>query len=288
MSKLEQGIANEYELDRFSELKPQCYPVELSELDPAEELRILREHPPKSYEAFISTINELIWQLISYRTGKMCPICDSDELIALIDPNVSGDSFVFTCDRCTWTQPPPGNPARYTPSMRYLLLEEVQLDDDELKNMCNLAAEMFRIEKSTTLESSVSAFISFLKWTEKAGARQDSLKRAIKVWFIRAQKPAKIIDYDDAIEKMDLEELVPMLSERMEKFQNELIAEGRRKGQAEGRAEAETTIFINLFEEKFGSISDETRARVKASNSETLSVFFKKLLSAEKPDDIFG
>ena len=91
---------------------------------------------------------------------------------------------------------------------------------------------------------------------------------------------------------MDLEELMPMLSERMEKFQNELIAEGRRKGQAEGRAEgraeAETTIFIKLFEEKFGSISDETRARVKASNSETLSVLFKKILSAEKPDDIFG
>ena len=36
----------------------------------------------------------------------------------------------------------------YTPSMRYLLLEEATLDPKVLEAMSNLVAEMFRVEKS--------------------------------------------------------------------------------------------------------------------------------------------
>ncbi len=101
--------------------------------------------------------------------------------------------------------------------------------------MSNMVAEIFRIEKSPTLEASLSAFLSVLKWTKKAGAMQDSLKRALSVWFLRAQKPAKIMGKDDAIIEMDIEEIEPMLSERIVKWQEEFKAEGR----AEGRVEAQ-------------------------------------------------
>jgi hypothetical protein len=73
--------------------------------------------------------------------------------------------------------PPPGL-VRYLPSLRYLLLEEVRMDEAELTRMCNLVAELFRIEKSATLRASIPPLVSFLKWTTKAGAQQDSLKRA--------------------------------------------------------------------------------------------------------------
>ncbi|MFO8073189.1 MAG: Rpn family recombination-promoting nuclease/putative transposase [Polyangia bacterium] len=131
-------------------------------------------------------------------------------------------------------EPPPGRLGAYTPSMRYLLIEEVRLDSDELESMSNLAAEIFRIEKSPDLVSSVQAFWSLCKWTVKAGPEQRRLIRAIKVWFIRAQKPAKLLFEDDAIEEMDLKELEPMLSERIQKWQDELLAKGREQGLTEG------------------------------------------------------
>ncbi|MFO8074307.1 MAG: hypothetical protein R6V85_20790 [Polyangia bacterium] len=93
---------------------------------------------------------------------------------------------------------------------------------------------MFRIEKSATMRASIMAFLSFLEWTKKAGAQQESLKRALKVWFFKAQKPGKIIAEGDAIERMPLEELEPMLSERIRKWQDELVAQGREEGEARG------------------------------------------------------
>ena len=103
--------------------------------------------------------------------------------------------------------------------------------------MCNLAAEIFRIEKSDTLRASIPPFVSFLRWTSKAGPEQDSLKRAVKVWFSRAQKPAKILDENDAVHEMAPEEIEPMLSERIEKWSNDLIRQGRTEGKAEGKIE---------------------------------------------------
>jgi len=94
-----------------------------------------------------------------------------------------------------WTSPldikaliesPPGGLSKYLPSMRFLLLEEVRMDDDELENMCNLVAQIFRIEKSETVKASLPPLFSFIEWSKRAGAQQDSLKRAIKVWFTRA------------------------------------------------------------------------------------------------------
>ena len=33
------------------------------------------------------------------------------------------------------------------------------------------------------MRASIVAFLSFLEWTKKAGAQQESLERALKVWF---------------------------------------------------------------------------------------------------------
>jgi len=76
------------------------------------------------------------------------------------------------------------------------------------------------------------------KWTTKAGAQQDSLKRAFIVWYKRAQRSAKIIEYGEDLEEMSPEEMEPMLSEHIEKWTKELRAEGEAKGRAEGEAKS--------------------------------------------------
>ena len=72
-----------------------------------------------------------------------------------------------------------------------------------IEKRCNLAAEIFRIEKSDSLKATIPPLVSFLNWTAKAGAQQDSLKRAGIVWFMRAQRGVRLFDDIEAIEDMD-------------------------------------------------------------------------------------
>jgi hypothetical protein len=143
-------------------------------------------------------------------------------------------------------------------------------------------AEIFRIEKSASLDASIPPFLSFLKWTTKAGAQQDSLKRAFKVWLTRAQKPAKLIGEDDAIDEMAIEEMEPMLSERIQKWSDELIA----KGKAEGKAEGRVGVLVELFERKFGLMSDEIRAHVSMLDADSVVRMIERLHVAESPEDV--
>ena len=136
-------------------------------------------------------------------------------------------------------QKPPKGLSRYLPSLRYLLLEETRMSEAELKKMCNLVADVFRIELSESLKASIPPFLSFLKWTQKAGPEQDSLRRAAFAWYKRAQMPAKIIEDGDVAMDMALEEIEPMLSDRIEQWSKKLRDEGKAEGRAEGKAEGE-------------------------------------------------
>jgi hypothetical protein len=93
---------------------------------------------------------------------------------------------------------PPGSLTTYTPSMRYLLLEEARYDPDGLEEMSNLVAEMFRIEKSATLKDSVAAMVSFFQWTQKAGPQQ-GVHQAVreKIWshFRGATHPCYVCEH---------------------------------------------------------------------------------------------
>ncbi len=81
----------------------------------------------------------------------------------------------------------------------------------------------------------VPPLLSFLNWTAKAGAQQDSLKRAAIVWFMRAQRGVRLFDDIGAIEDMDLGEIEMGLEERIEKWTDEIKAEGKAEGIFEER-----------------------------------------------------
>jgi len=143
-------------------------------------------------------------------------------------------------------EPPPGL-SKYLPSLRYLLLEEVRMSAAELEKMSNLVAEVFRIELSDNLKASIPPFMSFLKWTEKAGPEQDHLRRAVLVWYKRAQLPAKLIGDNEVAKEIVLEEVEPMLSEKVEEWSKALREEGRAEGLAEGKAEGLRVVASRLL-----------------------------------------
>jgi flagellar biosynthesis/type III secretory pathway protein FliH len=102
-------------------------------------------------------------------------------------------------------------------------------------------------------------------------------------WYKRAQKSAKIIGDDDAVDEMSPEELEPMFSERIEKWTEELRAEGEARGKAEGKAE----LLLSMFEMKFGSLSDEARARIESASAEEILRMSARLLTSVTPADVF-
>ncbi len=205
-------------------------------------------------------------------------------------------------------KPPPGL-GRYIPSFKYFLLEEVRLDDKELEQIQNLASDIFRIEKSPSLKACIPPILSFLKWTSKAGASQDSLKRAFFLWFNKAQKPAKILLENDDLDIYS-EEVETMLSERIEKWSYELRAageakgriegeakgrvegeakgrvEGEAKGRVEGEAKAKVEIFTKLYEKKFGSLSQEIIDCLKSADTSTVESLIESLIFAANPEDV--
>jgi len=178
-------------------------------------------------------------------------------------------------------KPPPGL-GRYVPSFKYLMLDEIRLDDKTLEQMENMVANIFRIEKSRSLKACIPPFVSLINWINKAGASQDSLKRAAISWFYKAQKPAKILLEEDDLELFS-EEVEPMLSERIEKWSMELRVEGR----AEGEARAKVEIFIKLYEKKFGSVSQELRARLISTDTDTVESLIENLMFATNEDEVF-
>ncbi len=75
----------------------------------------------------------------------------------------------------------PGGLEKYLPRLRYLLLDEGAIDESPQLSLRNLAAALFRLEKSREPEGMrevVSALVEWLKASEQTG-----LRRAFTVWI---------------------------------------------------------------------------------------------------------
>jgi hypothetical protein len=104
--RLNKNLLLKYGIEKYVTIKPEDFPVEYSEMNPIEEFRQIKNHPPSNEENFIMRLRDIIWQSITYRSGIICSQCEGDELKTLFDPNTI--SIVLACDICTWAQLPNG------------------------------------------------------------------------------------------------------------------------------------------------------------------------------------
>jgi len=65
-------------------------------------------------------------------------------------------------------------------------------------------------------------------------------------------------------------------------------AEGHAEGRAEGRAEGLAKVLPKLLAQRFGAISDATRARVETATIEQLDTWIDRILTAPTLDDALG
>ena len=194
----------------------------------------------------------------------------------------------------------PGGLSRYTPHMRYLLLDEGAFGEQDLSaSLENLTSTLFRMENSGDPEIMLELVQNLLVWLKEPD--QDSLRRAFTVWFQRVLFRAKFKEEAPPVE--DLEEVSTMLTAKVREWKKGWKAEGLAEGRAEGfeqgrregiekgiekgRIEALQSSLIKLLNKKFGPIENSILQAVESGDKETTERRLEALLEAEKLEDIF-
>ena len=67
----------------------------------------------------------------------------------------------------------------------------------------------------------------------------------------------------------------------------EWTQEWRQEGRQEGRREGERHLLVQQLEHRFGTLDDSTRSRIERASDERLITWGKRLLSAERLEDVF-
>jgi len=178
-------------------------------------------------------------------------------------------------------EPAPGQLADYTPRLKYLLLDEGALDESGPWALKNLAAALFRLEKTPDpagLERAVGVLIEWLK-----DPKQDSLRRAFTVWIKRVLIPGRLPGI--ALPEVgNLMEIKTMLAESV----IEWTEQWKQLGRQEGRLEGELVLLERQLGKRFGPLTEETRARLRKATTEQLETWADRVLEAKTLEDVFG
>ena len=182
----------------------------------------------------------------------------------------------------------PGGLERYRPQLRYCLLDEARIADSELESLRNLAAALFRLEKSRGPEDIQRVLAALIEWLQEPDLAE--LRRSFALWLVRVLLPGRVPGV--TIPQLeDLQEVRSMLAESVlewtQQWKQEGLEEGRREGLAEGRQEglqeglqegrqegrreerqealekARGTLLRDL-ERRFGPLPEEVRRQVEA------------------------
>lgn len=179
----------------------------------------------------------------------------------------------------------PGGLEAYRPHLRYALLDEARIPDMELDSERNLAAALFRLEKSRDLDD----FRRQVGWMAAGPAMDEGLRASVYTWLTRVLMPARFPGLDIA-EAESLEEVQAMLAERVMEWTREWKKEGHEEGLEEGvqkGVRAFQEFFISELADRFGSVPAPIRRRVEATRDiDLLMKLGKQLLAAPSLDDL--
>ena len=141
----------------------------------------------------------------------------------------------------------PGLVSQFSPSLRYLLIDENNYTDSELASLHNLVAAVFRLEHASS-PSAVSELTNLL--ADWLSDRPD-LRRMFALWIratlMRKQEYGIVMPQVD-----DLQEIRVMLADKVEEWAKAYIAEGEIKGKQEGRQQGEVLALQRLLAKRFG------------------------------------
>jgi putative YhgA-like transposase len=180
-------------------------------------------------------------------------------------------------------EPVPGGLEAYRPHLRYALLDEAQVP--ELESERNVAAALFRLEKSRDVEA-------FRREVGRIAADPDldpGVRASVYTWLTQVLLPRRFPEWPLA-EAGSLEEVQTMLAERVKEWTREWKEEGRQEGRQEGLrkgARAFQDFLLSEMVDRFGPIPPTIRRRVKGMQDlGELKKLGKRLRGATSLDDL--
>jgi len=190
-------------------------------------------------------------------------------------------------------EPVPGGLKAYRPHLRYALLDEAQIPEMELESERNVAAALFRLEKSRDLKE-------LRRQIGRMAAHpqlDEALRKSVHTWLTQVLLPARFPDLSVA-EARSLEEVNTMLAERVMEWTREWKKEGVQEGLQKGRQEglqkgrqegvhAFQEFLLSEMADRFGPVPKTIRRRVeKIQDLDELKRLGKRLLAASSLDDL--
>lgn len=217
----------------------------------------------------------LLWQSLA-RDGELSPSGRLPPVLPLVLYN--GDRpWGAALDLAELIEEVPGGLELYRPQFRYCLLDEGRISDEELAPLRNLAAALFRLEKSRDTVDIEQVLAALLDWLQTP--EQSSLRQAFAVWVVKVL--SKRLPGIEIPQVADLQEVKSMLAERVTEWTREWrqegfeegLKKGLEKGREEGREEGREAMerlrgaLLREMEGRFGPVSDGVRAKVAAIDS---------------------
>jgi predicted transposase/invertase (TIGR01784 family) len=182
----------------------------------------------------------------------------------------------------------------YVPHLRYKLLHEAA---EELEEKESPVADLFRLERSASWED-VLAGVARLQ--EHVGSEEPELRRAFEGWLAEVILPRLEATTDEMPKWLTLEELEPMLAERIDSWNEQVreegrqegrqqgLQQGRQEGRQQGRQEVEAETLLLLLETRFGSVDQATGDRIATADADQLVKWIKRFATAERLADVFS
>ncbi|HEV2851381.1 MAG TPA: Rpn family recombination-promoting nuclease/putative transposase [Thermoanaerobaculia bacterium] len=154
----------------------------------------------------------------------------------------------------------PGGLERYQPRLCYCLLDEARIAVSELEPLQNLAAALFRLERSREPEDIQKVVSALLEWLEEP--ERDGLRRAFATWLLQVHLPARLPGVEIPQGVADLQEVKSMLAERVKEWTQEWKQEGRQEALEEVRG-----VLLRALQSRFGPLPETARQRVEEIDS---------------------
>jgi flagellar biosynthesis/type III secretory pathway protein FliH len=82
--------------------------------------------------------------------------------------------------------------------------------------------------------------------------------------------------------------LAESVNEWTQDWKRQGMQEGIQKGLLQGRLEGESTLLERLLAKRFGPLSNDTRARLRAARAEQLETWAERVLDAPSLAQVFG
>jgi len=150
----------------------------------------------------------------------------------------------------------PGGLERYRPRLHYCLLDEMRMADSELESLRNLAAAVFRLEKSRGTEALAKVLEAAVEWLREPGLEE--LRKSFTAWVLKGLLPSRLRGVRFS-ESLKLEEVKAMLAESGLSWTDQWMQDGEEKALSKARG-----VLLRDLERRFGPLPEEIRRRVEA------------------------